>query len=100
MHSKMSAYERPQREVLSLKTSDIPGAMGKSKIYEKKLVYNVGNGGGQPGGDGAEGNGYSAQDYHNSQFYGRDRRMYEQEPDPNSLPDPYELEQMIRNGDG
>lgn len=35
----MSAYHRPQRENLSLKTMDIPGAMGKQVIPDRKLVY-------------------------------------------------------------
>ena len=78
--------------MLSLKTSDIPGAMGKSKIYEKKLVYN---------GVQEHAPVHLAQNYHNSQYYGQQRRMYEHEEDTQKeLPDPYELEQNIRNSEG
>ena len=89
--TSMKAYDRPQREVLSLKTSDIPGAMSKGKIYKKRLVYDYEN----QNGDGEQPH-FMGEDYHNSQFYGRERRMYEKEPqNPEELPDPYELEMKI-----
>lgn len=34
-----SAFQRPQRDNLSLKTIDIPGAMGKQAFPERRLVY-------------------------------------------------------------
>lgn len=35
----MATHNRPQREDFSLKTMDIPGAMGKKVIPDRKLVY-------------------------------------------------------------
>lgn len=35
----MSVYNRPTRDNLSLKTMDIPGAMGKKVIPDRQLVY-------------------------------------------------------------
>lgn len=89
--SRNSAYNRPQREVLSLKTIDIPGAMGKSKIYEKKLIYDQGK-------SHAGGHIIDHNTWHQSKLYGHDRRMYEDETSiPSNLPDPYELEASIQH---
>lgn len=89
--SNNSAYNRPQRQNLSLKTIDIPGAMGKSKIYEKQLIYDHGQGH-------HHGHHIDHNTWHTSNQYGHDRRMYEDETKiPGNLPDPYELEANIND---
>ena len=88
MSSYMSAYQRPQRELLSLKTEDIEGAVGKHKIYEKKLIYQN------------DDKKYQYQEHTpRADLYAHgDRRnefdLYSKNLD--GLPDPYELENSVR----
>jgi len=84
MSSSQSAFHRPQRENLSLKTNDIDGAIGKHRIHERKLVYT----------DPYEREYVNPNPYGSGEFK---KRMYEKQPiDPRQLPDPYELEQHVK----
>lgn len=80
--SHISPYQRPQRELLSLKTDDIPGASSKFKIHERSLVYDK-----EPS--------YTRMTDHRD--YTNVPKYYHPQRDQGDLPDAYELERRVKD---